>query len=689
MTTRMTKTMRIGVEVGGTFTDLILERDGVVDVVKVPSTPARPDQGAIAAIDRCGVDLADLDDLVHGSTVVTNAILERKGAKLCLIVSRGIRDILLIQRHNRKRIYDLHYTKPDPVVRRRDTYEVTERLDAEGQVVTPLDSDAVARDLPLWFQDRGYEAVAICLLNSHRNPAHEQTLAALVKAYDPALSVTCSHEVNREFREYERCSTTTLSAYVQPVVATYLAAFAKAMETRHYAGPFSIMQSNGGRLPAAGMARNAISALFSGPAAGVMGAVSAAGASGHKDLVTFDMGGTSTDVCLVNDGQPALTGMVEIDGLPIKTPVVDMVTVGAGGGSIVWIDDGGMLRVGPQSAGADPGPACYGRGGQSATITDAHILRGTLQPDSLLGGEMHADVDAARAVFAPLAAQLGLEIVAAADSAIQVAEANIVRAIQQVSTERGFDPRHYTLVPFGGAGPMLAARLAEDLGLSTVLVPPKAGVMSAYGLLVSDYVQVETYTHRLTVEDDTVGEIRSVLATLIDTVTGRLQAQGLAGAPRFRLELEMRYAGQAFEIPVLLEAARVDDITTDGLISAFARAHRRVFEFDKGHAGACEVVTFRVSGAIAPASRPKLREAMTDGGPHNPADPGAGPMLEIVERGQTLACRRVARSHINAPIHGPALIEDVTSTLFVPPGWRGHVDAETNLILETVTDDRA
>ena len=445
--------MRIGVEVGGTFTDLVWEHNGKIDVIKVSSTPAQPDQGALTAIERSGVSLAELNDLVHGSTVATNAILERKGARLALIVSSGTRDILLLQRHNRQRIYDLHYRKPQPVVRRRDTFEVTERLDANGDVIEPLDLTLTEQHLLDYLSGKDYDAVAICLLNSYVNPVHEQQLAQLIQKNFPKLTVSCSHQVNREFREYERCSTTTLSAFVQPVMASYLKRFEESLHSRGYQGSFSVMQSNGGRLPAAAIAQNAISALFSGPAAGIVGAIAAAGRSGYSNLITFDMGGTSTDVCLIEAGKPVLTGMVEIDGLPIKTPVIDMVTIGAGGGSIVWIDDGGMLRVGPQSAGADPGPACYARGGKQATITDAHIVRGTLQADSLLGGEMAADAAAARNVFEPIAQQLGLTIEMAADSAIQLAEANIVRAIQRISTERGHDPRNYVLVPYGGGRP--------------------------------------------------------------------------------------------------------------------------------------------------------------------------------------------------------------------------------------------
>ena len=674
--------MRIGVEVGGTFTDLVWENNGKIEVVKVPSTPSQPDQGALAAIERSGVNLAELKDLVHGSTVATNAILERKGARLALIVTKGTRDILLLQRHNRKQIYDLHYRKPEPVVRRRDTFEVEERLDADGEVVIPLNAEQAEQHLIDCLSAKDYDAVAICLLNSYINPAHEQMLAILIRDRFPELTVSCSHEINREFREYERCSTTTLSAYVQPVMASYLQRFEQTLHECGYQGSFSVMQSNGGRLPAQAITRNAISALFSGPAAGIVGAVAAAGRSGYKDLITFDMGGTSTDVCLIESAKPALTGMVEIDGLPIKTPVIDMVTVGAGGGSIVWIDDGGMLRVGPQSAGADPGPACYGRGGAQATITDAHIVRGTLQAGSLLGGEMQADAAAARQAFEPLAQQLELSIELAADSAIRLAEANIVRAIQRVSTERGHDPRHYVLVPFGGAGPMLAARLAEDLEIDTVVVPPNAGVLSAYGLLASDYIHYETRTHRLAVESANLTAIRATLQELATSVSDQLNTLGLEGETQLSFTLEMRYIGQAFEISVTLAENALEALSLEDLLAAFRAAHQRVFEFDKGEHGQCEVVSFRVGGAIPPTALPEFREALEDGASDSPAQ-----TLTILEHDEQKTGQCWQRSSLPELITGPALVEDKTSTLYLPEQWQIHVDNHSNLILQKTQHD--
>ena len=680
--------MRVGVEVGGTFTDLVaIGDDGRLQVTKVPSTPARPDEGALNAIDSAGLDLSQVEDLVHGSTVATNAILERKGARVLMVVTQGTRDILFIQRHNRRRIYDLFYAKPEPVVQRRDVIEAPERIDAAGAVVDALDLDVtmsrIAERLETAEADGdAYGAVAICLLNAYVEPTHEQAVADAVRKRFQNQKVTISSDVCREFREYERASTTALAAYVQPVIDAYLGRFGEALSARGHRGRFSVMQSNGGRLPAAGMARSAITALFSGPAAGVVGATRQALRSGFGNIITFDMGGTSTDVCLVRDGQPDLAAATEIDGLPVKTPVIDIATVGAGGGSIVWIDDGGLLRVGPESAGADPGPACYGRDGQRPTITDCHLIRGTIRAETFLGGTMQLDRTAAEAVIGPIATQLGLSAVEAADAAIRVAEANIVRAIQRISTERGHDPRDFALLPFGGAGPMLACRVAEDLGIHTVLVPPAAGVLSAYGLLASDFVHFESRTHQVRLEVVNEAEIGGVIAEVGAAAAAHLRDLGLEGEVGLKCSLDMRYVGQAFEIPVDLGDRGPDELDTETIRALFEEAHHRVFEFDKAGGSAIEIVAFRAGAAVSPGVQPDLSG---DAAATRIADRTA-----FFERGQQHAdAPCTTRPGEGVGITGPALVEDGTSTILVADGWRGGVDSAHNLILrleEETTD---
>ncbi len=666
---------RVGVEVGGTFTDLVaFEADGV-RITKVPSTPQEPHRGAIAALDESGLALEGAGDLVHGSTVATNAVLERKGARVAFFATEGFRDLLALQRQSRRSIYDIHYQKPEPVVPRRDTFEVPERIGPEGEVVAALDDAAARQRIAQALQGAGYESVAICLLNSYANPAHERRVAALVAERFPGTGITCSSDVTREFREYERASTTALAAYVQPVIDRYLGEFGRALDDRGFGGRFSLMQSNGGRLPASGMAGNAITALYSGPAAGVMGAIRQAGRSGHRDLITFDMGGTSTDVCLVQDGTPVLTSDAEIDGLPIRIPVLDIVTVGAGGGSIVWRDDGGMMRVGPRSAGADPGPACYRRGGAEPTITDAHLVRGSVLADTFLGGRMDVDPTLAREAFAALAAHFERSVEQVADDAIRVAEHNIVRAIQLVSTERGRDPRDYVLVPFGGAGPLHAARVAEVLGISTIVVPPAAGVLSAFGLVASDFVRYESRTVRIAIDEDgAAARVRAQFAAMRQDADSAFAALGLAGGLRYTHTLEMRYVGQAFEVPVALDADEIAGLDAGLLRERFNEAHHRIFEFDDSRTNRPEIVSFRLGIASPPPAVPRLAD--TDAAPHA-AD------VTIFDGGACRPARRINRSALMEAGEGdgPLLIADETSTAYVPPGWRARMDAHNNVIL--------
>jgi len=666
--------MRVGVEVGGTFTDLVAIDGGRIRIAKVPSTPASPDEGALAAILAAGLDLEAVEDLVHGSTVATNAILERKGARVAFLTTRGFRDVLLLQRHNRRNIYDLFYAKPAPVVQRRDCFEIEERMGPDGEPSTPLDAAQASRTVE-GLAGKGYRAIAICLLNAYASPAHERALAAVVRSRFPDLAVTCSSDVTREFREYERASTTALAAYVQPVIDGYLRRFEASLKARGFRGRFSVMQSNGGRLPAAAMGRNAITSLFSGPAAGVMGAVRQAGLSGFRDLVTFDMGGTSTDVCLIAGGKPNLSSETEVDGLPIRTPVLDIVSVGAGGGSIVWVDDGGLLRVGPRSAGADPGPACYARGGVEPTVTDAHMLRGTLRAEAFLGGRMTVDAQAPARAFQALAGNFRMGLREAADAALRLAEANIVRAIQLVSTERGRDPRDYTLVPFGGAGPLHAVRIAEDLGIATVCVPPNAGVLSAYGLLASDFAQYETRTKRTPVDDGAAEAVRAGFAEMAEAARCAFAEVGVAGPLRFSYALEMRYVGQAFEVPVELAEDELARLDAKLLHERFHAAHHAVFQFGESKPRRAEIVSFRLGASASPGETPNL------------ADPGGAKPTEaairIFERGAEADCRLLTRAAFagGASVDGPALIEDVTSTVYLPAGWRGQVDACDNLVL--------
>jgi N-methylhydantoinase A len=668
--------VRVGVEVGGTFTDLVAIGPAGVSVTKVPSVPASPDVGAFNAITAAEVDIGAISDLAHGSTVATNAVLERRGGRIAFLTTAGFRDILAMQRHNRTTLYDLEYRKPAPVVNRSDSFEVTERIDSGGAVITPLDETHVLETLVPALKQGGYDAVAVCLLNAYVNPSHEERLAELLTARLDGILVAVSSEITREFREFERASTTTLSAYVQPVIDRYLSAFETRLADGGFAGRFSVMQSNGGRLPASGMRRRAISALLSGPAAGVTGATRQAGRSGFTDLVTLDMGGTSTDVCLVTSGRAELTSEFTIEGLPVRSPVIDIHTVGAGGGSIVWLDDGGMLRAGPQSAGADPGPACYGRGGEAPTITDAHLIRGTLRSEAFLGGKMRIDAAAARRAFEPIATALGMSIEAAAESAIRLADANIVRAIQLISTERGKDPRDYVLVPYGGAGPLHAAQVADDLGIRTILVPPAAGVISAYGLVAADFIEYATRTCRMPLDEAAPARLSELMQEMRTQSTAAFEAMGLNGPFELDFVVDMRFVGQAFEIGVEVTDAQSRALSLDTLRAAFTDAHQRIFFHGAQETKPVEVVATRIG----------IRAASADVALSTPESdtPSAAPVeTTLFENGEQKTATAVIREALKdgAGVTGPAIVDDPTSTIFVPAGWTGSTDAAGNLIL--------
>jgi N-methylhydantoinase A len=485
--------------------------------------------------------------------------------------------------------------------------------------------------------------------------------------------------VAREFREFERASTTLLSAYVQPVIDGYLQRFENRLGEAGFTGRFTVMQSNGGRLPAAAMRESAITALYSGPAAGVVGATRQAARSGFHDLVTFDMGGTSTDVCLVQQGRPSLASESEIDGLPIRTPVLDIVSVGAGGGSIAWVDDGGMLRVGPHSAGADPGPACYGRGGTEPTITDAHIVVGTIRPGAFLGGRMQLDGAAARRAFTALAERFGLGIEQAAAQALQLADANIVRAIQLVSTERGRDPRDYALVPFGGAGPLHAARIAGELGIATIVVPPNAGVISAYGLVASDYTKFDAVTRKMKLDDEAARQAGRLFAEMRDRLAQQFVDMQLPGALVYTHTLDMRFVGQAFEVGVEIPSARLGSLDAAFLSGLFADAHHRTFMHGADLDRPVEIVTLRVGATLPIGTPPRLaRETVAGRGPEQTR-------MFDGERWIEFARHDADALASGQSIAGAAVIDGYTATTWVPPGWSATLDEADNLILRRVT----
>ena len=662
---------RVGVEIGGTFTDLVWRQaDGTLATHKVLSTPDALQQGVMQALDEAGVSLPAIGGLVHGSTVATNALLTRSGAPTGLLVTEGFRDILEIGRQDRTgNIYELLYRKPAPPVPRRRVREVRERILADGRVRAPLDLEGA------WTQARellqaGVTSFAISFLHAYRNPDHERAVAAMLRERAPDVYVSASHEVSPEFREYERTMTTAINAFVGPVVSGYVAALLARLAERRFAGILQVMQSNGGIVPAAAAGANAVRTLLSGPAAGVRGALWFARRAGVKDAISLDMGGTSTDVCLTPDLSPVTIGESCIDGLPIRSPALDIVTVGAGGGSIAAIDPGGFLQVGPQSAAARPGPACYGRGGTEPTVTDAQVVAGILRPDHFLGGRMPLYPERAAAALARVAQ--GATLAQAADAVLRMANSNIAAAVRLVSTARGIDPREYVLVAYGGAGPVHAALVAEELEVRRVLVPWSPGLISAFGLLVAEPTVDLVHTAIHQVGDD------SLSAAAVE----RLRREALAAAGAHGLDVDRcttsiavdtRYAGQAFELTVPIErlpasAAEIRD--------AFGRAHRRRYGYALANRPV-EVVNYRVR--VTEASPP-------DVAPPRPrhAGPARVETGTITLGGQSLQALFAERRTL-PPGHrlsGPAVLEEATATTLVPPGWSAAVLEAGDLWLE-------
>ncbi len=675
---------RVGVDIGGTFTDIVTVRDGTITVSKTPSTPERPEGGVVDGLqkvhERDGLAFADVGFLGHGTTVATNAVLEGAWAETALVTTAGFRDALEIGRQARPDIYDFQTEKPAPVVARDRRYEVSERVDERGDVLRPLDEDTVrevATDL------EGVESVAVSLLFSFENDAHERRVRDILAEECDDLAVSLSSDVLPEIREYERTLVTTLNAALEPVVERYLGRLEARVTDLGVDADLEIMQSNGGLLTADAARERPVKTLLSGPAAGVQGATYVAGLCGVEDVLTLDMGGTSCDVSLVESGDPLVTTDVEVGGYPISVPMIDVHTVGAGGGSVAWLDAGGALRVGPESAGADPGPICYGRGGDRPTITDAQLLLGRLNPSSFLSGELDVAVaDVHDAVERHLADPLDASVREAAQGVLDVANANMERALRVVSVERGYDPRQFTLVAFGGAGPLHAATLAAKLDVPEVVVPRTAGVLSALGLLVSD-VLYDFSTSRVRPLDDVApAALADQFARFEERGRQRLREEGLPGERiHFERRVDLRYVGQSFDLSVPVPGGEL----TEADLAAVARQFHERHEQRYGHAypeEAIELVTVRLR-ARGLVEEPDLRPEPVGG---TVAD-AITDTREVVYDGQPREARIYARDALptGASFDGPAVVEGRESTVVVHPGQRVRVDDFGNLHVEVDT----
>ena len=669
-----------GVDVGGTFTDLVLfdPRRGALEVCKVPSTPSDQSRGVVDGLERMLPDLGELDRLIHGTTVATNTLLERTGASVAMITTAGFRDVLEIGRTRRMlpSVYDTTFVRPPPLVPRPLRFEVDERIGHDGAILASLDEAAV-ESIARRLGAAGVEALAVCFLHAYANPDHERRAIDAIRRVAPHIAPTASHLVVPEFREYERFSTTVINAYLLPVMSRYLSTLGAALAGRRYAGAVYTVASNGGTMDLETVQTLPIRTILSGPVGGVTGALRVAEAEALTHFVTCDMGGTSTDVCLVEHGSPTSVNETAFVGYPIKGRQIDINTVGAGGGSIAWSDGADTLRVGPRSAGAVPGPACYGLGGTEPTITDANMVLGRIGTRRL-GGAIEPDSTLARDAVAGLAARLGVEgAVRMADGVVRVAVAQMASAIREVTIERGYDPADFSLVAFGGAGPMHATVLAEDIGMSEVLIPRYPGNLSALGLLASNqiYEMVRTFLGRLdSIDPHELAAVRDAHAA-----DGRkeLARRGFASdAMRFAHALDMRYAHQAFEITV--DMADDAEWSVGTLRNAFLSTYRHHY----GHAdpdGDVEVVNIRTSVIGVTRKPPVPRLAPSAGTVEGAVTARRDAWFD--ETRVSVAVYERELLPVEVPFEGPAIVEEDGATTVITPGWTARKDRSGNLRL--------
>ncbi|WP_309066003.1 hydantoinase/oxoprolinase family protein [Microbacterium sp.] len=681
--------LRIGVDTGGTFTDVCAfdEETARIHVRKVSSTPDDPGraivQGVTEILDQMGGrEIDEVAYFAHGTTVGTNALLTGRGATTGLITTRGFRDLLELGRGRRPSMYDPQADKPEPHVPRRLRKEVTERMRHTGAVEVPLDEDDVRRAVRE-LRDAEVEAIAVCLLYSYLDPTHERRIAEIIAEEYPGVYVSLSSDVLPEFREYERLSTVVTNSYVGPVVANYLSRLRAVLAERGLRAVPHVTQSNGGVIPFHTAEAMPVRLVLSGPSTGVVGAAQICAAAGFPDIITFDMGGTSSDISLVQEGRPKVTAGMELDGRPVRSPMLDIHTVGAGGGSLAWIDSGNHLRVGPQSAGAFPGPACYGNG-DGAAVTDANVVLQMLNPEYLLNGQMKIDREASVAAVRRLAEPLGLSVEETALGILRVVTANMARAIRVVSVQRGYDPRDYALVPFGGAGPLHASRLARELGMRRIVVPEIPGAQSALGLLMTDVKTDFMRTRIAAVDEAGAAAVDDVFAELAQAADRWFAEEGVGTEGRAIVRrMDLRYRGQNFELAV--EIPEDHSFRRDGvaaIIDLFHEAHERVYGY-RSEDAAVEVVTFRLEASGA-APRFDVHES-----PVTASDP------EKARVAIRRTCFDPATGYIDTPVYdrglltpgdvisGPAIVEQMDTTTILLPGDECRVDSYRNLIIES------
>ena len=659
---------RIAVDIGGTFTDLVLESESGTEVSKVLSTPEDLVEGVLDAVEHAGADLADVDLFIHGTTVGLNTFLERSGGRVALITTRGYRDAYLIGRGHRPEMYDLKYRKPAPLTERDSIFEVDERISASGEELTPLDTNSV-EVVAKAIAEGEYEAVAVSLIHSYVDPLHELEVKELLKELLPDIPIIMSHDVAPEWREYERTSTTVTSVYITPRVRSYLRRLATALTDNGLTAELHITQSNGGAIIADSAADRAVLTLYSGPVGGVIGGREVGRQMDQPDLICIDMGGTSFDVSIVRGGEVGMQSEFELQGLPILAPAVELVSIGAGGGSIIHEKHGG-LRVGPESAGSSPGPASYGRGGTEPTVSDANVMLGRLPKAQKLAGSLELDRQAAEDALASVAESFGLTAVELAEQALDVTHFVMAEAIRELTVERGLHPKDFAIVAFGGAGPLHAAFLAEELEVERVIIPSDPGVFSAWGMLQGDvrHAAVSTFYRRL---DQPILDLHEPIERLKDRVCREMKVDDATRSEmRFETIIELRYVGQEYTLRVPLPGTAADDEFKAGF-------HRR-YEERYGHCNPeapIEMVAVRLTGIVE-----------FERGPDSGRRSGNGEAVEVHEEvvfgGEIMEIPVVTRNQLAGRLVGPAIVMEPSTTTVVPPGWELRVGSQDHLVME-------
>jgi N-methylhydantoinase A len=675
---------RLGIDIGGTFTDFSLldETTGELSGFKWPTVPADPARGVLEGLRTLvaerGLDPGAIGYLVHGTTIAINTVIQRNGAALGLLLTRGFGDVLEIQRLRLASPVNFTATRPVPLIPRYRVGEVTERVLADGTVDVALDRDELGREAARLVEREGAQALVVSFLNAYRTPAHEAEAKKVLAERFPDVPVTCSHEVWPQIREYERTMVAVISAYVRPRVEQYLSNLERELGAAGVRVPLYIAKSNGGVTTARDARQATAETLLSGPASGVIGATAVCGRAGYRDLITFDMGGTSADIALVRDGQPVYSTDETVGDFPVVMPVVGVSSIGAGGGSIAWLDPVGVLKVGPRSAGADPGPACYGRGGTEPALSDAFLLCGFLNPENFVGGRIKLHPDRAAAAMAPLAAALGLTVDGAAEAVVEVATANMYAAFSNVLARHGLDPRDFSLVAFGGAGPVEACFLAQEFHIPRVVVPPSPGTLCAMGAMTADVKSdyIRTLHRRLSAIS---GKLLAAECAELDARARRWLAEEApaVGSSAVRFSADCRYVGQAFQIEVPIEAAWLGGDATGALRGAFHDLHERLYAHADRRADV-ELIDLRAT-ITGRTPKPELSPVARGHGAATPA--GRRP---IHYRKQRYDAHVYQRRDLRAGQHldGPAIVEQDDTTTLVPAGFRAEVDAFGNLVVQ-------